>query len=391
MIPQNNKLFIDPGLAYPSDNLDLPFVNYITQCKTLIENTRLDLNDNELAERILFANTPFELIPAEPASKTKSRYGVLLIHGLYDSPFIMRDLGETLQKQGFLVRSILLPGHGTVPGALLNVRYQDWVQAVHYGVTSLALAVDKIFLVGFSTGGSLALFHLLNGSYQNIAGAITLAPALAISPLAPLTGLANKCGVSWMHKAPEIDYARYCSFTYNSAYQIYLLGQAVQKLLHTRPLTTPQLIAISQHDKTVRSNATLEFFKRYASLTSQLIIYQNSTADQADHRIILRPATYKALNIIDISHVALPIAPDNMHYGMEGDFPLASHALENMRNGGKILYGTYNTLQNNLLNEFNKTGLVKQQRARLTFNPDFAFLQQTVIEFTGKIISSSLI
>jgi esterase/lipase len=391
MIPQNIKLYEDPALPYPGDNLDLPFADYITQCKNLIENTRLDLNDGNLADRILSANTPFELTPVASAAKTKSRYGALLIHGLYDCPMVMRDIGETLQKQGLLVRSILLPGHGTVPGALLNTRYQDWVQAVHYGVTSLALAVDKIFLVGFSTGGSLALYHLLNGSYPNIAGAITFAPALAISPLAPLTGLIPKCGRLWLEKTPEIDYAKYCSFTYNSAYQIYLLGQAVQQLLRTKPLPTPQLIAISQNDKTVRSNPTIDYFKRYASLTSQMILYQNSTINRDDKRIVIRPAAQKELNIIDMSHVALPIAPDNKHYGVEGDFKFASHTQDNLRNGGKILYGTLNTLQNDMLNELNKVGLVKHQRLRLTYNPDFAFLQQSVIEFINKIISSSLI
>ncbi|MES2219021.1 MAG: alpha/beta fold hydrolase [Pseudomonadota bacterium] len=389
MIPQNNKLFIDPGLPYPISNMDLPFNDYISQCKTLIENTRLDLNESADADRIIKANTPFELTPAD-LPKNKTRYGALLIHGLYDCPFVMRDLGEILQAKGLLVRSVLLPGHGTVPGALLNVTYQDWVQAVHYGVTSLAQSVDKLFLVGFSTGGALALHYLLNGSYPNIAGAITLAPAIKISPLARLAGLLAKSGRLWMHKAAEIDYAKYCSFTYNSAYQVYALSRAIQKLLQTRPLPLPQLIVISEHDKTVRSNATLQYFQHFASLTSQLILYQNAPPELPDSRIIVRPSAHQALNIIDMSHIALPIAPDNAHYGKNGDYPLASHIQENLREGGKILYGTYNTWQNEILNALNKAGLVKHERVRLTFNPDFDFLQQTLLAFVEKIISSSL-
>jgi alpha-beta hydrolase superfamily lysophospholipase len=388
MITQNNKLFTDPKLTYPINDLDLPYSAYISQCKTLIENTRLDLNESQTADRIIQANTPFELSP-EARSPNKLRYGALLIHGLYDCTFVMRDLAETLRAQGLLVRSVLLPGHGTVPGALLNVTYQDWVQAVHYGVTNLAQDVTKLFLVGFSTGGSLALYHLLNGSYHNIAGAITLAPAIKISPLARLTNWIIKSGQLWMNKAPEIDYAKYCSFTYNSAYQVYALSQAINKLLQTRPLTTPQLVVITQHDKTVRSPATLEFFKRYASLNSQLILYQNLPMELADRRITVRPAAYKELNVIDMSHVALPIAPDNRHYGMHGDYLEASHVQENLQQGGKILYGTYNTLQNNILNRLNKSGWVAHERVRLTFNPDFDFLRQTVAAFVAKITSAA--
>jgi esterase/lipase len=383
MNPTTNKLFIDPGLSYPMDNLDLPFADYIGQCKTLIENTRCDLNTN--AEVIIQANTPFELTP----TSGKARYGALLIHGLYDSPFVMRDLGTLLQAEGMLVRSVLLPGHGTVPGALLNVSYQDWIKTVHYGISNLALDVDKIFLVGFSTGATLAMYHMLNGNFPNIAGVISIAPAIKISPLARLAGLLAKSSQTWLHQDTEIDYAKYRSFTYNSAYQIFLLTNALNKLFQTKAIKTPQLIVISQNDKTVRSKATLDYFNRYASLSSQLILYKNSTDSLTDHRITLRPTVYKALNIVDMSHVAMPIAPDNAHYGKQGDYTLASHIDDNLQQGGEILYGTYNTLQNDILNQLHKTGLIKHERVRLSFNPDFDFLREAIIKFIDKTTSFS--
>ena len=385
MIPTTNKLYIDPDLTYPGDNLDLPFSDYIGQCKTLIENTRCDLNANANADLIIKANCPFELTPATG----KARYGALLIHGLYDSPLVMRDLGTLLQGQGMLVRSVLLPGHGTVPGALLNVSYQDWIKTVHYGISNLALSVDKIFLVGFSTGATLAMYHMLNGNFPNIAGIISIAPAIKISPLARLTGLLAKSSHTWLHQDTEIDYAKYRSYTYNSAYQIFLLTKAINQLFQVRAIKTPQLIVISQNDKTVRSKATLDYFNRYASLSSKLILYKNSTENLSDHRVTLRPSVYKALNIIDMSHVALPIAPDNAHYGMHGDYVLASHTEENAQQGGEILYGTYNTLQNDILNQLHKTGLIRHQRVRLSFNPDFAFLREAIIEFIDKTTSFS--
>lgn len=379
MIQLNSKLFQDPGLVYPIDNLDMPFNDYIAACKTLVENNRLDLNDSKNPDTIVAANTPFELTPDSTSKKFK--YGALLIHGLYDSPAVMRDLGESLKAQGLLVRSILLPGHGTVPGALLHTTYQDWLRAVHYGVTNLSTSVDKIFLVGFSTGASLSLHHLLNGSYNNIAGAIMLAPAIKISPLASLTRFLMKTGKLWLEQATEIDYAKYRSFTYNSVQQIYELTQDISRRSRTQTLKTPLLVAISQNDKTVSSNATIKYFQHNTPVASQLILYKDRDLKAPDPRIIVRPSVYKDMNIVDISHVALPIAPTNPHYGMHGDYELASRVEENIQQGGEIFYGTYNTLRNDILNQLHKVGLYQHERVRLTFNPDFDFLCEKMRAF----------
>jgi len=125
----DSALYQDPGLKYPIYDLNLSFADYILQCKDLIRKTRRDLANSPDPEKIIEDNSPFELIPKSAGNK-KIRYGALLIHGLLDSPFVMRDIGAELQEQGLLVRSILLPGHGTVPGALLNVTYEDWLQAL---------------------------------------------------------------------------------------------------------------------------------------------------------------------------------------------------------------------------------------------------------------------
>ena len=160
MFHKQPELFQDPHIDYPIDNLDLHFTDYIHLTKKTIAEHRVDLH--QYRELIIEANSPFELRPTNPIvstqTPTKMKYGALLIHGLLDSPFIMKDAGLHLQSQGLLVRSILLPGHGTVPGSLLNVKYEDWLQAVRYGIASLAKDVEHIFLVGFSTGASLSIY-----------------------------------------------------------------------------------------------------------------------------------------------------------------------------------------------------------------------------------------
>ena len=43
--------------------------------------------------------------------------GVLLLHGMSDSPYSLRALGEELHQQGYWVVGLRLPGHGTLPPA----------------------------------------------------------------------------------------------------------------------------------------------------------------------------------------------------------------------------------------------------------------------------------
>ncbi|MDY4162476.1 MAG: tat (twin-arginine translocation) pathway signal sequence, partial [Sutterella sp.] len=53
----------------------------------------------------LTANLPREYRPAVPDGR-----GVLLVHGLGDSPWSFSDLAASLAAEGLLVRTVLLPG-----------------------------------------------------------------------------------------------------------------------------------------------------------------------------------------------------------------------------------------------------------------------------------------
>src|SRR5688572_6248898 len=62
--------------------------------------------------RRLEANTPFQWYPDDWQTQPIKR-GVLLLHGVLDSPYSLRAIGQIFLKKSYLVRSILLPGHGT--------------------------------------------------------------------------------------------------------------------------------------------------------------------------------------------------------------------------------------------------------------------------------------
>lgn len=172
-----------PNLLRPSGQNDhfsisasLPFAEYIRQTRKMLQSCRADLQTGN-AEAILDINSPFEYYPA--SYKTgKIEHGILLIHGLYDCPFMLQEIGRFLQAQGFLVRAILLPGHGSVPADLFYVSYIDWLKAVDYGVNSLAAEVNKISIAGYSLGGLLATHKALQDT--RISRLLLFSPALKI-------------------------------------------------------------------------------------------------------------------------------------------------------------------------------------------------------------------
>ncbi len=63
--------------------------------------------------------------------------GVLLLHGLSDSPYSVRALGLRLHSEGYTVIWLRIPGHGTCPCALANVSSEDWFAAVKVAMRGL--------------------------------------------------------------------------------------------------------------------------------------------------------------------------------------------------------------------------------------------------------------
>ena len=98
-------------------------------------------------------NRTFEHYTKEPVG------GVLLLHGMSDSPYSLRTLGGTLHERGYNVIGLRLPGHGTAPSGLRNVTWQDMDAAVLLAMDHLAstLGSKPIHMIGYSTGAPLAL------------------------------------------------------------------------------------------------------------------------------------------------------------------------------------------------------------------------------------------
>ena len=78
-------------------------------------------------------NRSFEINAPDPA------VGVLLLHGMSDSPYSMRTLAQRLHDAGASVVGLRIPGHGTAPSGLVHVEWEDMAAAVQSYVVSRAL------------------------------------------------------------------------------------------------------------------------------------------------------------------------------------------------------------------------------------------------------------
>ncbi|MGB5307921.1 MAG: alpha/beta hydrolase, partial [Arenicellales bacterium] len=93
-------------------------------------------------------NRSFELKQENPAG------GVLLLHGLSDSPYSLRELANTLHQQGNYVLGLRMPGHGTVPSGLVDASWQDMAAAVKIAVRHLSDKIGSrhLHIIGYSMG-----------------------------------------------------------------------------------------------------------------------------------------------------------------------------------------------------------------------------------------------
>jgi alpha-beta hydrolase superfamily lysophospholipase len=116
----------------------------------------------------------------------------LLLHGMSDSPYSLRALGEALHARGYQVLGLRLPGHGTAPSGLRTISVPDMAAAVRLAMDHLAIGLgDKpIHVIGYSTGATLALDFTLTalegGATPVPASLVLVSPAIGISAAAGL-------------------------------------------------------------------------------------------------------------------------------------------------------------------------------------------------------------
>jgi alpha-beta hydrolase superfamily lysophospholipase len=182
-------------------------------------------------------NRTFELIPEN------IKGGVLLLHGLSDSPYSLRSIGEVFFKNGFYVLGLRFPGHGTVPAALLDVSWKDWYEVVRMGARHVAERAGEsgpFYVCGYSAGGALALKYtadVISTKQSPLPDRLVLfSPAVGITSLARVSNSHRAFSwitafekYRWLDIKPEIEPFKYTSFPKNGGGQMWDLSLAAQE------------------------------------------------------------------------------------------------------------------------------------------------------------------
>jgi alpha-beta hydrolase superfamily lysophospholipase len=322
-------------------------------------------------------NRSFELPAPAP------RGGVLLLHGMSDSPYSLRALGEALNRRGYWVIGLRLPGHGTAPSGLLDVRWEDMAGAVRLAMARLTerVGVRPLHIVGYSTGAPLALDFALDAIEGRTtpvpASLVLVSPAIGIHRAAAAAqwkrraaSLPGLGGLAWLNVEPEFDPYKYNSFATNAGEQVHRLTQTVSRRIARLASSNgtgalpPMLVFKSNADSTVSTDAVVQrLLGRLESGRNELVLFgvnrdaaksmllvldrgaldlrvmgdstlpfavtlvtnENDSSPavvargQAPHSSAVSTTESLALEwppgVISLSHVALPIPPDDPLYG----------------------------------------------------------------------------
>lgn len=257
-------------------------------------------------------NRSYELVPpGKPCG------AVVMLHGLTDSPYSLRHLAEHYRQRGWLVVGIRLPAHGTVPGALTRVSWEDWLAATRLAVREARAKTGPeapLQLVGFSNGGALAMKYTLDSLQDKTLArpqrVVLISPMIGVTAFARFAGIAGWPAVfppfakaAWLSILPEFNPFKYNSFPVNGARQSWQLTQALQQqiaqtqrggqLTQLPPVLTFQSVL----DSTVSTRAVVEaLYNRLPANGSELVLFDINR--RAEFGPLLRPDADTAIDTL---------------------------------------------------------------------------------------------
>jgi alpha-beta hydrolase superfamily lysophospholipase len=268
-------------------------------------------------------NRSFERRQDEPKA------GVLLLHGLSDSPYSMRALGQLLHEQGAWVVGLRIPGHGTAPSGLVETRWQDMAAAVRVAARHVRDAVgDKPFyLVGYSNGGALSVEYALSTlddtALPRPSGVILLSPEIGVAAVAAFAVWQGRLGhllglekLAWNGLLPEYDPYKYGSFAVNAGDLAYRITVHIQEQLNSlqgsgKLERMPPILAFqSSVDATVTASALVaNLFARLPPANHELVLFDinrniaAATLLKHDPRTVFKPLLDKTDRGYDLTVV----------------------------------------------------------------------------------------
>lgn len=369
----------EPAALAPAADFD----TYIRAVRQELSSHRLPFVAS-MADAELEQVAPFR-VPPDPGCRTPAPRGVaILVHGLSDSAFAMRDLARTFSKQCFEARALLLPGHGTRPGDLMVVDHHDWLSHVEAALRQARAESPLVVVAGFSLGAALALAAAAQ-SPGNVDAVIGFAPAYSVrSNFLARQARWVAAFRPWLDLGPREDFARYGAMpTRGIASTMAVLGTMKARMDKRGPIKMPWLVVQSEDDEVVDVAWNRQFFAHHAGdARSQLLNYFSTPPAQTEgDRLVWLPAGDPSLRVVGISHLAVHISPENPHYGESGTYrncgspPFRTEdQVRACKQAQRVWYGVGG-----------QSPPAGEAGARATFNPHYRDLERRIGEFLDRV------
>ncbi len=237
---------------------------------------------------------------AEPDAEPRG--GVLLLHGLTDSPYSLRRIGELFVAKGYYVVALRLPGHGTMPGALVERelarlgRREPGRRACTFTHASVAngLFVIARLLQRRRTCSDVRARRVDRFDVCRKPDALVLlSPEIGITPIAVISNAGRRLTYlpyfeqfKWLSIEPEYDPYKYNSFPKNASENAWQVTQAVERGMEDarqsgRSAQFPRVLTfLSWTDSTVETASTIgDFYDHLENPNSELVIFDVNRFD----------------------------------------------------------------------------------------------------------------
>lgn len=243
------------------------------------------LIENKIKLEVPSKHLPRLSIPENGPSKVT----VILIHGLFESPYFLRRVGERLRAQHYNTLSILLPGQWEKNAVSTHkISFSHWLDELDQAMLIASCLGPSVVFAGHSLGGAIALAGALK--YPDYtAGLLLWAPALKLKPLPTVGGLigamTGMSGNLFLGKRPDMDEVPYYSGT--QANEVRRLGKYIiaryaikspskekshpRKILY-ETIKAPTFLVLPMNDPAIQPNATLSMYNSLGG-EKKMILY----------------------------------------------------------------------------------------------------------------------
>jgi esterase/lipase len=248
------------------------------------------------------------------------RNAIVLVHGLTDSPYFMRDVGEYFCSAiGFDVYIPLLRAHGLKqPEDMKDASLIEWRNDVIFAVDKAKESGGKVSIGGLSTGGTLSVEMALTDEQSIDGGVFLFSAALGLATSAgnlaeiflrtPLANIFDHIDrSSLINDSPSGNPFRYSKMDIGGARELSILIKELDLLTDRDILKQPLFAAHSEADTTAAIEEIEELVNRSYNLHQRAEMFRIGKNFAVPHASIVLKDPVLSLN-------NSPLEPKNIFF-----------------------------------------------------------------------------